>query len=66
MAVGDFVGCEPRNDDEPSIDAVLDDRLGDLSVPVLAGLPFGHGRRNLALPLGADASLDADRRTLRL
>ncbi len=66
VAVGDFVGCEPRNDDEPSIDAVLDDRLGDLSVPVLAGLPFGHGRRNLALPLGADASLDADRRTLRL
>ena len=65
VAVGDFVGCEARNPDEPSVDAVLAERLGDLGVPVLTGLPFGHGHRNLAIPLGAVATLDADRGTLR-
>lgn len=38
---------------------VLDDVLGDLGVPVLYGLPVGHGRHNLALPVGVEATLDA-------
>jgi len=66
VAAGDFAGCLPRKDGEPEIDAVLEDRLGDLGIPVLTGLPFGHGRRNLAVPLGARATLDADRRRLVL
>lgn len=40
---------------------VLKDRLVPLGVPVVAGLPFGHVRRNATLPVGALATLDADR-----
>ncbi len=66
FACGDFVGCEPRKPTEPLAIEVLSERLGGLGVPVLLGLPFGHGKRNLALPLGARAELDAPARTLRV
>lgn len=61
VALGEFVGCAPRKDGEPTVDVVLRERLVDLGVPVLQGLPFGHGRKNLAVPLGARVELDADR-----
>jgi muramoyltetrapeptide carboxypeptidase len=64
VAVGDMVGCQPPREGEQTVEEVLADRLGDLGVPVLRGLPFGHGRTNLALTLGAEAVLDADERTL--
>jgi hypothetical protein len=47
---------------EPTVEAVLAERLGDLGVPVLMGLPFGHGRKNLAVPLGARVELDCERK----
>jgi muramoyltetrapeptide carboxypeptidase len=57
VALGDFTDC---GDAEP----VLAERLGQLRKPVLAGLPVGHGERNLALPHGARVRLDADAGTL--
>ena len=45
---------------------VLRERLGDLGVPVVGGLPVGHGRPNLALPLGRLARLDGSRGQLAL
>lgn len=49
-----------------SMDEVLQDRFGDLGVPLVGGLPVGHGRPNLALPLGRLARLDGVRGTLEL
>jgi muramoyltetrapeptide carboxypeptidase len=49
-----------------SMEEVLRERLGDLGVPVVGRLPVGHGRPNLALPLGVEARLDGDRGTLEL
>ena len=49
---------------EEAADQLVLDRLGGLGVPVVAGLPVGHGRRNLAFPLGVRARLDADAGTL--
>lgn len=49
-----------------SMEEVLRTRLGDLGVPVLGQLPVGHGRPNLALPLGRRVRLDADRGQLAL
>jgi muramoyltetrapeptide carboxypeptidase len=43
---------------------VLIERLADLGVPLLGGLPIGHGDRNLAVALGSRAILDADTGTL--
>lgn len=70
VVVGDLLGCEP--DLEPQqlpgagARAVLLDRLGSLGVPVVLGAPVGHGDRNLALPLGAQVTLDADAGTLEV
>ena len=47
-----------------SIEDVLEERLEPLGVPVLYGLPLGHGKHLAALPLGVTCTLDADARTL--
>ncbi|WP_052051072.1 S66 peptidase family protein [Leptolyngbya sp. KIOST-1] len=61
IALGRFSRCEPPPG-VPSlaIAEVLRDRLGDLGVPVVANLPFGHDGSNAALPVGAIARLDGD------
>lgn len=41
-----------------SMEEVLQERLGDLGVPLVGRLPVGHGIPNLALPLGRMARLD--------
>ena len=41
-----------------SMEEILQERLGDLGVPLVHQLPVGHGRPNLALPLGVPAQLD--------
>jgi muramoyltetrapeptide carboxypeptidase len=65
IALGRFSRCEP-SEGVPSftVAAVLRDRLGDLGIPVVSDLPFGHDGANAALPLGALARLDGDRGTL--
>lgn len=60
IALGDF------SPPEPGVDAVLRDLLAPLGVPILAGLPIGHGRENWTLPVGARARLDADGASLEI
>lgn len=43
---------------------VLSERLGRLGVPVLGGLPVGHGPVQRSVPLGASVRLDAGAGTL--
>ncbi|MEA5422944.1 S66 peptidase family protein [Synechococcus sp. CCY9202] len=49
-----------------SMEEVLRERLGDLGIPLVGRLPVGHGRPNLALPLGHRARLDGGAGTLAL
>lgn len=42
-----------------SIEDVLEELLGPLGIPVLVGLPVGHGKHHATVPLGALATLDA-------
>ncbi|MEM9067697.1 MAG: LD-carboxypeptidase [Myxococcota bacterium] len=58
VVVGEFIGCAGAKGIEA--DDVLRERLGDLGVPVLAGLGVGHGPRNRALPFGAVAQVDSE------
>lgn len=44
--------------------ATVERRLAGLGVPVVGGLPFGHGNANRLLPLGAQAELDGQAGTL--
>ena len=69
IVFGECSGCRPA-DWRPSFEStlslgeVLDEILGKLKIPVLSGLTFGHTADQLTLPLGAMASLDADKREL--
>ena len=49
-----------------SMEEILVERLGDLDVPLISGLPVGHGVPNLALPLGRRARIDGAAGTLTL
>jgi muramoyltetrapeptide carboxypeptidase len=71
QVAGVAVGNNPGNQEEKtkkrkgeyrqSMMEVLEERLGLLNVPVVAGLPFGHVPLNATLPVGLNATLDADR-----
>jgi muramoyltetrapeptide carboxypeptidase len=62
VAVGQFTDCA----DEWAVDVadVIAERLGSLGVPVLGGLPIGHGVGQLSVPIGVPAALDATAGTL--
>ena len=49
-----------------SMEEILEERLGDLGIPLVLNLPLGHGHPNNALPLGAMAQLDGRRGNLSL
>ncbi len=65
VVVGEMVDCLPGRHGVP-VEDVLRERLGQLRVPVLSGLPVGHGKRNDPLELGAIATVDAPRGTLEI
>ena len=61
IALGSFSKCEaPVGIPSFTVEEVLRDRLGDLGIPVVSDLPFGHEAPNAALPVGVQVILDAD------
>jgi muramoyltetrapeptide carboxypeptidase len=62
IAVGQFT-LSNREKAEAIID-IVDEHLRPLGVPMLGGLPFGHGKGALTTPVGGIAALDADAGTL--
>jgi muramoyltetrapeptide carboxypeptidase len=62
IAVGQFTKFNPSKG--VTIIGLLRDHLLRLGVPILGGLPLGHGDRPATVPLGASAVLDADGGTL--
>ncbi|MFC4105581.1 S66 peptidase family protein [Micromonospora zhanjiangensis] len=62
VALGQFTRCA---DGWPvTVVDVLSELLGGLGVPVLGGLPIGHGVGQLTVPVGVPARLDANAGTL--
>ncbi|WP_203913090.1 S66 peptidase family protein [Rhizocola hellebori] len=57
VAIGQFTNCG-------EVAGVIAERLAPLGLPLLGGLPIGHGDQHLAVPLGTSATLDADAGTL--
>ena len=65
IALGRFSRCDrPSESSRWTVEEVLGDRLGDLSIPIVADLPFGHDGVNAMLPVGMEVILDGDRGTL--
>lgn len=67
IALGIFSECRPKNASPTfSLAQTLQERLGNLNIPVCYGIPFGHVPVNATLPMGVAASLDADALELTL
>jgi muramoyltetrapeptide carboxypeptidase len=66
IVLGELEGCTPAGGGRHSARRVLERAVSALGVPALSGAAFGHGRRNLALPIGVRARLDAGAGTVTL
>jgi muramoyltetrapeptide carboxypeptidase len=71
VVVGEMKDCDgqegrSRTPRTRSLEDVLELCLGPLGVPVLYKLPLGHGKHLATMPLGVNATLDADARTLTI
>ena len=69
VVVSELAGCGKPDPDvirDRSLEDTLEEHLGRLGVPVLYGLPMGHGTHLVSTPLGVLATLDADKRTLTI
>ncbi len=62
VAIGQFTKFNPSKG--VTIVSLLRDHLSRLDVPILGGLPLGHGEHPATVPLGAVATLDATANTL--
>jgi muramoyltetrapeptide carboxypeptidase len=62
IAIGQFTSA--ANSGPWSAATAVQDRVGDLGVPVLGGLRIGHGIGQLTVPLGAKATIDTSAGTL--
>jgi muramoyltetrapeptide carboxypeptidase len=58
IVVGDLVKCDLPGDNGPTALAVIVERAAQLGVPIVAGVPVGHGGRNRPLPHGARVTLE--------
>lgn len=66
IAFGDCSRCDPGEGASFSLEQILGHWLKPLGIPVLAGLAIGHIPERLTLPIGLEATLDADAGTLTL
>ncbi len=61
IALGRFSQWDKNiNPNSFKIEEVLRDRLGDLNIPIVSDLPFGHDGCNAVLPVGIEVQLDGD------
>jgi muramoyltetrapeptide carboxypeptidase len=71
VVVGEMFNCDwreerPETPRTRSLEDVLENHLSPLGVPVLYKFPLGHGKHLATIPLGVQAKLDTDARTLTI
>jgi len=66
IILGELIDCKPEGTGRYSARSVLERAVATLGLPSVSGAAFGHGRRNVAIPVGVRARLDAGTRTLTL
>jgi muramoyltetrapeptide carboxypeptidase len=60
LILGDFIDCGSPEE----IIRIFTNLFEDSAIPILAGFEAGHGKQNITLPLGLEATLDADNHRL--
>lgn len=71
IALGRFIKCELTEKPDQfqiitSLEQVLTEELRQYGVPVVYGLPIGHVKSKLTVPIGVNAELDAYNKTLTI
>jgi muramoyltetrapeptide carboxypeptidase len=56
---GPMLDCQPGQGADYNLDEIILDVLNDLKVPVLVGIPSGHGEHNITLPMGVQVRVCA-------
>jgi muramoyltetrapeptide carboxypeptidase len=64
IALGQFTAFKPSG--TLTIVDLLRDHLASLNVPILGGLPLGHGKGSQRIPLGCPTVLDANQHEIRV
>ncbi len=62
LLIGQLEGCG----DEQVVYGLLRERFSDATIPVVTGLPVGHGVENISLPIGLPALLDTEKMVLEV
>jgi muramoyltetrapeptide carboxypeptidase len=58
VGFGELKGCGRNDENAVCLKDAIREMMEPLSIPVLWGLPIGHGRRNVAFRHGVAATLD--------
>jgi muramoyltetrapeptide carboxypeptidase len=66
VGIGYLKGCVDPKRAEPTAEAVIEEVIGPLHVPLVFGLPFGHDRPNLPWPVGVRGAIDGERGEVRV
>jgi len=66
VGVGHLLDCVDPKRETPSAEEVVLEALAPLGIPIVLGLPFGHGRPNLTWPFGVRGALDGERGALEI
>ena len=71
VVIGEMHDCEESRQPEPwlrsrSMEDVFEHHLGPLGVPIVHNLPLGHGKHLWTMPLGVEATIDADARRVTI
>lgn len=67
IAMGVFADCEAKSGSRSlTLLETIEDRLGDLDMPIVYGLSFGHIDDMCTLPMGINARLDTESKCITL
>jgi muramoyltetrapeptide carboxypeptidase len=66
ILLGKLIRCEPKEPDKPTLtySEIFNDLFGDLGIPVIYDLGFGHDDSNFPIPIGINVKIDTSRKEL--
>jgi muramoyltetrapeptide carboxypeptidase len=65
IILGVFADCEAKEGSRSlSLMEMFQDRLGHLEMPIIYGLSLGHIKNHMTLPVGIEAEMDTEKRTI--
>ena len=64
IVFGEMINCPPFKKKEGSFKEILSDVFSESSFPILTNFPSGHGREMLTLPMGVEARLNTESKSL--